>query len=93
MSPQGPEPAWVLAACPPLGVLVLGAFLALELELELELEVNLQLDILGAWVPAGGSGGKLSTPPLWGWKIGGDAVGFTVPRKGGDTRGHLNEPS
>lgn len=36
---------------------------------------------------------KLSTPPLWGWKIGGGAVGFTVPGKGGDTKGCLKEPS
>lgn len=57
----GPEPEWVLAACPLLGVLVLGAFLALELELEPELELQhrpqppRQLNmVLGEQVPSEG---------------------------------------
>lgn len=32
-------------------------------------------------------------PSSMGMEDWGNAVGFTVPRKGGDTRGHLNEPS
>lgn len=74
MSPQGPEPVWVLAACPPLGVLVLGAFLALELELESELEVNLQLDILG--VSVGGSRREAEHPSFMGMEDWGRCCGF-----------------